>query len=209
MTMQTPLYDFISKQTVYQQVMQAKARKRAAVISSKVKGTEILDFGCGSLHVASHLAKLHPDITLLVGIDRIVYPDMHHLNGPPLRFVHAQGNELPFEDNSFDTSYAIGAFHHNPSTNYILPELWRVTRPNGALVVCEETWSSYVGKAVVIANDMVHNAYKPHPSLHFGFHTQTEWLRLFEGHQFTVLDAETRKNKRFMEYCVYTLQPKK
>jgi ubiquinone/menaquinone biosynthesis C-methylase UbiE len=48
---------------------------------------------------------------------------------PDLRV--ADGEQLPFPDNSFDVVYSYGVMHHSPNTEQCVREAWRVLKPGG------------------------------------------------------------------------------
>jgi ubiquinone/menaquinone biosynthesis C-methylase UbiE len=48
---------------------------------------------------------------------------------PALRV--ADGENLPFPDNSFDVVYSYGVMHHSPDTVQCIREAWRVLKPGG------------------------------------------------------------------------------
>lgn len=54
------------------------------------------------------------------------------------RLAWAEGERLPYEDQSFDASYTIGGFNYFGDHAAALGEMARVTRPGGAIVVADE-----------------------------------------------------------------------
>jgi len=53
------------------------------------------------------------------------------LYGVPGMFVIADGERLPFPENTFDVVYSNGVLHHTPDTNGAVKEIHRVLRPGG------------------------------------------------------------------------------
>lgn len=43
---------------------------------------------------------------------------------------------LPFEDNSFDTVFSVACLEHVPRPWFTIKELYRVTKPNGYVILC-------------------------------------------------------------------------
>ena len=54
------------------------------------------------------------------------------------RLAWAEGEALPFEDESFDATFSIGGFNYFRDQALALREMRRVTRPGGTLVVADE-----------------------------------------------------------------------
>lgn len=54
------------------------------------------------------------------------------------RLAWAEGERLPYEEDSFDASYSIGGFNYFGDHGAVLAEMARVTRPGGVLVVADE-----------------------------------------------------------------------
>jgi 2-polyprenyl-3-methyl-5-hydroxy-6-metoxy-1,4-benzoquinol methylase len=97
----------------------------------------ILDIGCGVGAIHPRLSNKFDTIT---GIDistecikqaREVNPGVHYLS--------YQSNQIPFEDNSFDITLAMCVMHHVTPSEWdaFLLEAYRVTKPNGMILVFE------------------------------------------------------------------------
>jgi SAM-dependent methyltransferase len=85
--------------------------------------SRILELGCGRIK--------HPNA---VGIDRIPLPGVdvvHDLNAYP----------YPLEDNTFDVVYAIHVIEHLDSVLAVMEEIYRITRPNGRVIVITPHYS--------------------------------------------------------------------
>jgi SAM-dependent methyltransferase len=54
------------------------------------------------------------------------------------RLAWAEGERLPYEDQSFDASYSIGGFNYFGDHAAALSEMARVTRPGGVILVADE-----------------------------------------------------------------------
>jgi glycosyltransferase involved in cell wall biosynthesis/SAM-dependent methyltransferase len=57
------------------------------------------------------------------------------LRGLTGRFIHHDGEELPFADGTFDLVYSNGVIHHTPNTHRMVAEIHRVLRPGGRVIV--------------------------------------------------------------------------
>jgi len=104
----------------------------------KVRGKRILDFGCGNGRYTFNIAELGANE--VVGID--VSPAMIEIANRELKnreiekviFLEADGNNLPFGDNSFDIVFSNFVFHHFENTLKPLQEIFRVLNKNGYFI---------------------------------------------------------------------------
>jgi len=60
----------------------------------------------------------------------------------------ADGEALPFDDNSFDIVYSWGVLHHSPDTEKAIEEVYRVLRPGGRSCIMIYHNPSIVGIAL-------------------------------------------------------------
>jgi SAM-dependent methyltransferase len=100
-------------------------------------GLEVLDVGCGAGATDSYLL---PRVGRIVGVD--VSTEMLELAAaanPGATYEESSGETIPFDDNSFDFSFAVCVAHHVPpaSREKFMRELVRVTRPSGVVAVAE------------------------------------------------------------------------
>ena len=55
------------------------------------------------------------------------------------RLVHAQGERLPFDDETFDAVYSVGGFNYYGDHAQSLREMRRVTKSTGTIVIADES----------------------------------------------------------------------
>ena len=203
------LYNIIVKNSTYKKILEKKAKQRARIVSPYLNGAHILDWGCGNLLVAKNIIETNRNIEQIIGLDRTDYSDMH-LTEERIKFVKGEGKKLPFSDNYFDMCYEIGALHHNPSMKQILDELWRVTKPEGKIIISEEVYSSQIGKLGLCLNDFAHNFFKPNPELHYQFKTKEKWINIFTKSNFS-LDFATKfkVHLNLMNCYLFSFKPNK
>jgi ubiquinone/menaquinone biosynthesis C-methylase UbiE len=93
-------------------------------ISNFLIGNKILDFGCGRGDFGVILSEKNKSISLVDIVDARIDKAKH------LPFYKTNSNNLPFQNNEFDTSCAFLMLHHNDDNNLIniLKELKRVTK---------------------------------------------------------------------------------
>jgi ubiquinone/menaquinone biosynthesis C-methylase UbiE len=145
----------------YDEVMNAESRKTwgaswdellqrtAARLATQPSGM-VLDLGIGTGTCASrfldpsglraHVVGLdHSQRTLRLGRAAL----RRRLPGLHVDYLVGAGEQLPFADRSFDLVMASCCMHFMDLTS-ALPELWRVLRPGGSLVIVEPGWTSVV-----------------------------------------------------------------
>ncbi len=99
-------------------------------------GEDVLEIGGGLgidlAQFAEHGARV-TDVDLSAG--HLALAEEHfQLRGLAGRFVHHDGEELPFADGSFDLVYSNGVIHHTPNTVKVVAEMYRVLRPGGRVI---------------------------------------------------------------------------
>lgn len=102
--------------------------------SSFGAGARVLEIGCGLGTMAMNWAKNGADVTAVdlnqTSIDQT--RRRFELFGLKGRVQQMDGNELQFDDASFDYVYSWGVLHHSPNLQRSLSEMMRVLRPGGS-----------------------------------------------------------------------------
>jgi len=99
----------------------------------RYRGKAVLEVGCGMGTMAMNWALQGASVTA-VDLNPTSIEQTHRrfeLMGLTGTINLADGNELPFEDESFDYAYSWGVLHHSPNLNRSLRELVRVLRRGG------------------------------------------------------------------------------
>ena len=96
-------------------------------------GERLLEVGCG---MGTDLLQFARGGAICTGVDltpRSIEISRHRfkLYDVPGTFLIADGERLPFSDNSFDLVYSNGVLHHTPDTAAAVREIHRVLRPGG------------------------------------------------------------------------------
>lgn len=117
-------------------VMDHYLDKRAEFIRQHVAPGRIVDVGCGTGVLAARLSDEGYDVT---GVDpfrgMLTYLKRRR---PGVNAVHAFGQRLPFEDNSFHLAYCVAVMHHvaDPvAVRETILEMIRVTKPGGHILI--------------------------------------------------------------------------
>jgi SAM-dependent methyltransferase len=114
-----------------------------------VRQLSALDVGCGPGLTDAFLVD---DFESVVGVDvsqQMV--ERARKSNPASRYVVYDGRRLPFEDGSFDLSFAICVLHHvEPKERLAFAEeLVRITRPGGLIALFEHNPFNPLTRAVV------------------------------------------------------------
>lgn len=134
-----PLYDPLQRVLMREAVI-----KRRLVAEAQLQdGQRVLDLGCGTGTLAILIKQLHPGITV-VGLDadgRILEQARNKATraGIHLDLERGMAFALPHADAVFDRVVSSLVLHHLTTENKqrALQEVWRVTRPAGAIAMVD------------------------------------------------------------------------
>ena len=103
-------------------------KRRAGIILENIKGSKVLEVGCGRGFYLKTIKKLYPT-TEIIGIDK----NKKYIKG--LEAIEADAQKLPFGANSFDTVIASEILEHVDDDDKVLAEIKRVLRPRGVVLI--------------------------------------------------------------------------
>ena len=104
---------------------------------ASARGLKVLEIGCGLGTDGAQFAEAGADYTgvdlteAAVDLARKRF-ELFDLRG---KFQTADGENLPFPNESFDIVYSHGVLHHTPDTGKAIQEIHRVLRPGGRAAV--------------------------------------------------------------------------
>ncbi len=130
-----PAHPFYERQRLYRASM-------AALDRASLRGSRVLDYGCGPADFGVWMATEGADVTLLDLSPAAVELGRRRASasGVVVRGVAADAMRLPmFEEGEFDLVFACAALHHTLKYGDAVGELARVMKPAARLVLCE-TW---------------------------------------------------------------------
>lgn len=105
----------------------------------ELRGTDVLEVGCGRGGGASFLARYRAPRTM-TGVDlsrAAIALCRRERRAPGLTFVQGDALDLPFPDDSFDVVVNVESSHCYPSVEAFLREVHRVLRPGGSLLLAD------------------------------------------------------------------------
>lgn len=113
--------------------------------ASLKQGTRILDVGCGASIFPLFLARRDYNI---FAVDRDIPGRLDSLHNLTVKYVRADLESLPFENESFDTLFCLSVLEHLPPerVSHSLSELWRVLTPRGSLMITTDFHRSVAEK---------------------------------------------------------------
>lgn len=103
-----------------------------SVLAFEDKHASILEVGCGTGLVMERLARIGFDN--LHGLD--LSPDMLAENAKKnVSRSLVEGDNMPFDDNSFDHAYCVAVLTHSDRPSDAIKEIVRVVRPGGFIII--------------------------------------------------------------------------
>lgn len=93
-------------------------------------GLKLLEVGTGLISPLETCADLKAEVT---AVDPLMnqYNEIYPLGGRPVNYIQASGEELPFENESFDAVSCLNVIDHTPYPHKMLEEIIRVLKPGG------------------------------------------------------------------------------
>jgi SAM-dependent methyltransferase len=162
--------------------------RRAFILHQKLKDllpnskATVLDIGCGDGFVAKHLMKSKSNLEIQ-GIDPVVRP------ATAIPVSQFDGQNIPFESESFDYCLFVDVLHHANDPFILLEEAVRVAR-HGILIKDHNVSGLFARQTLKFMDDTHNRRYGV--SLPYNYWTENEWNDAFGKLQLKVVKYETR-----------------
>lgn len=134
--------------TVYVTPDVVEQRCKVTELLALQAGEQVLDIGSGPGFLASDMARIVGQTGKVCGVDispeLLAFAAQRHAHQTQLSFVHAEANELPFPEASFDAVVVTQVLEYLPDVHPALLEMHRVLRPGGRLLILDTDWDSIV-----------------------------------------------------------------
>lgn len=113
-------------------------RRRTREAIDPKPGDLILDVAAGTGTVSRILADFGASVTALDFSAGMIHEARRRHGGHPLiEFLQGDATQLPFPDNTFDTTTVSFGLRNVQEPKRALAEMFRVTKPGGKIVICE------------------------------------------------------------------------
>jgi ubiquinone/menaquinone biosynthesis C-methylase UbiE len=172
-----PIY--LIKGTALQTKLKSMYLERAGQIYKRISPHvppqgKILDIGCGTGSI-SKLVKRHKNSNITL-VD-VQYNPM--CDDFPITIY--DGENLPFPDNHFKTSFLITVLHHTQDHTRVIKEAARVT--SDKIIVIEDVFTDILGRTITFVGDCLVNWEIHSP---FTNHSAAEWNTIFKRQHLNV-----------------------
>jgi 2-polyprenyl-6-hydroxyphenyl methylase / 3-demethylubiquinone-9 3-methyltransferase len=157
---------------------------RRAIEHTRASGgtwQKVLDVGCGGGYLSEEFAKLGFDVTGVDPAQESLECARRHAEQAalPIAYVSGSGEQLPFDDASFDIVLCCDVLEHVDSPGRVLGEIARVLRPDG--LFCYDTVNRTLASWLGVIKMM--ERWQPGPNVHV-------WHKFIKPRELAAMMAE-------------------
>jgi len=148
-----------------------RVRTLAAALGEMVpSGSEVLDVGCGDGQISAQLANSGKGLSVR-GIDVLIRPNCY------IPVTQFDGNNIPFDDASFDLVIFVDVLHHTEDPAALLAEAKRVSRRY--LLLKDHFRTGAIGNKTLRLMDWFGNAHHG-VVLPYNYLSEPEWNQAYQ-----------------------------
>jgi len=160
---------------ILEKTQQANIQRRVNVLAGTIAkllppSTTILDVGCGDGLIDKLILSQRPGITI-TGCDVLIRNFTH------IPVLELNGNELPFENKSFDLTMFVDILHHTASPSSLLDEAKRVSRRG--IIIKDHIMNRIFAEKLLRIMDQAGNA-RYSVNLPYNYWAQSKWMGEFK-----------------------------
>jgi ubiquinone/menaquinone biosynthesis C-methylase UbiE len=154
-----------------------KAQGKVIALLSVQEDVHFLDVGCGTGWAVGRVADLVNGKGLFYGVDlssKMIEKAKTSFGGRDnFRFLQANSESIPLEDDFFDIIICTNSFHHYLNPDKALTEMYRLLRKGGKLFLLDPTADTWIAKLA----DAIIKSFEPE---HVRMYSTKEFQELFE-----------------------------
>lgn len=164
------------------------------------KEEKILDIGAGPGWIGKEIQKRKKTKVLLL--------DIIDFNQTDLKLVLYDGQNMPFQENSFDTSLLIFTLHHCKDPLRVLKEAKRVTKRK--IIIAEDVPTHFLNKILLYFWDVVFSLLSlvkpPGESIYFNFKDASGWKKIFDGLGLKLVFQKNFSSFKIISHTLFVLK---
>jgi len=154
-------------------------QKKAIAQLDIKKDSNFLDLGCGTGWAVYYVADKLNYTGHFAGIDisggMIDKANMNVKEHNNISFIKASSDNLPFENNYFDTILCTNSFHHYPNPDKVIEEVYRVLSKNGKFCILDITADAFFSR-------WMNKKLKEKEKAHVSFYSSLDYKDFFAKH---------------------------
>ena len=163
-----------------ERVIKRMTKRTADFIEDFIEEKEkIVDIGAGGGWISQEIQERKKTENVLL--------DVINLNQTDLPLIMYDGENMPFDDNAFDTALLICVLHHCENPSRVLQEAKRIVK--NKIIIMEDIAKPPFGEIALRLKDavinvgfcLIVNALKEITNLPFYFKTVSEWEQIFKN----------------------------